>query len=275
MDAQITMAAATVDPLRSDMLSLWRRRMGALLWRRRPTDDCLRPLEKKLGYGFRDHELLRTALTHPSSRDASGIGDSDNQRLEFLGDAVLAFLVAADLYRCYQEHPEGMLTCLRSRVTNGRMLARIASEIGLGDFIRMAPGEERMGGRERPSTLADTLESVFGAAYLDGGIPATDQIFRRWIRPVLKNERHDIWVDNPKGELQYLTQRMLRQDPRYRVRAQEGSRHEPVFTVEVLVQGEVIGYGSGPNKRQAQSEAARMALGTLAQKRDGEPEFQV
>ncbi len=249
-----------------DRWRLMRRVIGVLRGTRREQEGFLRPLEGRLGYRFRDRHLLQTALTHPSLRDEGCAGDADNQRLEFLGDAVLGLLVAADLYCRHQDHREGVLTCLRSRVTNGRMLGRIAGRIRLGDFIRMAVGEERMGGRRRTSTLADALESVFGAAYLDGGMPAVKRMFECLIAPSLDHTGDDIWAENPKGELQCLTQRLFRQDPCYRVRAQDGSRHEPVFTVEVLVSGDVVGSGSGSNKRQAQFAAARMALNTLAQK---------
>ncbi len=246
----------------------WRRCSGFFLFRlrlrKKPHSLCT--LEERIGYTFRDPEFLRTALTHPSCRDCNCEGDSDNQRLEFLGDAVLGFLVAANLYRRHQEHPEGVLTCIRSRVTNGRMLGRIAAGIGLGEFIRMARGEIRMGGRKRLSTLADALESVFGAAYLDGGMPAVECIFQRLIGPSLCDSYHDLWAENPKGKLQCLSQRVYRQDPVYRVCGQDGVRHEPVFTVEVLLRNEVVGNGNGSSKRQAQFAAARMALKTLAER---------
>lgn len=240
-------------------------------WNRR-SDAGLQRLEKRLGYVFRDRNLLMTALTHPSSRDQDSEGDSDNQRLEFLGDSILGFLVAADVYRRHSDHSEGVLTCIRSRVTNGRILGSIAAEIGLGDFIRMARSEERMGGRKRGSILADALESIFGAAYQDGGLQAAERIYERLIAPSLDKPHHDTWADNPKGKLQCLTQRLLHQDPCYRVCAQEGLRHEPVFTVEVLVREEVVGTGSGNNKRQAQFAAASMALDTL---KNWSPEIEV
>lgn len=250
----------------------WRRLALRIPWRRRCKYGYrLRILEDRLGYTFRDRELLLTALTHPSSRDYNGNGDSDNQRLEFLGDAVLGFLVAADLYRRHQDHPEGVLTSIRSRVTNGRKLGGIAREIGLGDFVRMARSEIRMGGRKRVSTLADALESVFGAAYLDGGMTAVQCIFQRLMGPTLCETYHDLWAENPKGKLQCLAQRMLRQDPEYRVTAQNGSRHKPVFTVEVLLRDEVVGHGDGSSKRQAQFAAARTALKTLAERKGHDP----
>ncbi len=250
----------------SVLMPWWRRCAGFLLLRlgRRSQPHSLRTLEERIGYTFRDPELLRTALTHPSSRDRNCDGDSDNQRLEFLGDAVLGFLVAADLYRRHQDHPEGVLTCIRSRVTNGRMLGRIAAGIGLGEFMRMARSEIRMGGRKRLSALADALESVLGAAYLDGGMPAVECIFQRLIGPSLCASYHDLWAENPKGKLQCLSQRIFRQDPVYRVCSQDGARHKPVFTVEVLLRNEVVGNGNGSSKRQAQFAAARMALKTLA-----------
>ncbi len=260
---------AETDASEADLIvkPWWRRVTGVLLLRRRRNHSYgLQTLEERIGYTFRDRELLITALTHPSSRDYNGNGDSDNQRLEFLGDAVLGFLVAADLYRRHQDHPEGVLTCIRSRVTNGRMLGRIARGIGLGDFLRMARSEIRMGGRKRVSALADALESVFGAAYLDGGIPAVECLFQRLIGPTLCETYHDLWAENPKGKLQCLSQRMLRQDPVYRVCAQDGTRHKPVFTVEVLLRDEVVGHGNGASKRQAQFAAARMALKTLAER---------
>ncbi len=268
-----TISETDVSEPDSTVKPWWRRYMRVFSLRyRRNRAYGLNALEESLGYTFRDRELLLTALTHPSSRDYNGNGDSDNQRLEFLGDAVIGFLVAADLYRRHQEHPEGVLTCIRSRVTNGRKLGGIARDIGLGEFIRMARGEIRMGGRKRVSTLADALESVFGAAYLDGGMPAVECIFQRLIGPTLCETYHDLWAENPKGNLQCLSQRLLRQDPVYRVTAQDGSRHKPVFTVEVLLRDEVVGQGNGSSKRHAQFAAARMALKTLAARNIHDPD---
>ena len=216
-------------------------------------------LEKSIGYTFRDRKLLDTALVHRSYRfENSGI-DYDNQRLEFLGDAALGLVSAASLYDSMRQSDEGTLTHQRSRITSGRALARIAQRIGLGAELMLGRGEEQSGGRQRESNLADVLESVLGAVYLDGGMKAVEKVFEKLFLPeiALATGR---WEENPKGELQELCQRLWHCSPQYRFVSEKGPSHERVFTVDVMIRGAVAGRGRGSSKRSAETEAAAAAL---------------
>ena len=221
------------------------------------------PLERKLGYTFRNRSLLELALIHPSYRFETHGTTGDNQRLEFLGDAALSLLTAAYIYREFEDKEEGCLTALRSRVTSGRALAKMGHSIGLGAKLCMGRGEEKSGGRRRASNLADAFEAVVGAAYLDGGCDAVEKIFAKLFVPELELGTDDFWADNPKGFLQDVAQRVMRSGPRYRVAREDGPSHERVYTVDVSVNGEVVGSGTGANKRAAEASAAAAAIAAL------------
>ncbi len=219
-----------------------------------------RPLERRLGYVFRDSALLETALVHRSFRFEKRHAAADNQRMEFLGDAVLGLVAGARIYALFPDQDEGALTEHRSRVTSGRALARIARGLDLGAEIRLGRGEEQSGGRSRDSVLADTLEAVLGAVYLDGGLKAVERVFDRHFTPLLEAAEAFPWAQNPKGTLQSLAQRAHRQPPVYRCVEVTGPAHDRRFVVEVLVAGMVIGRGSGKSRREAEQEAAREAM---------------
>ena len=209
-----------------------------------------RELEKCLGYAFRKRALLEMALIHRSYRFEAKDVANDNQRLEFLGDAVLGLVVAAHLFNAHGNEDEGMLTELRSRVTSGKALAETAKRIGLGAFVKLGKGEEQGGGRERQSLLADGMEAVIGAAFLDGGLRAAEKIVMTLFSSELGVTAKENWRDNPKGKLQELAQR----------RCGRGPAHQKHFTVEALVEGKAIGRGMGTNRRAAEAEAATQAV---------------
>lgn len=219
-----------------------------------------RQLEKKIGYSFRRKHRLRMALTHRSYRFENSDAEEDNQRLEFLGDAALGFLTAAYLYDTYPDLPEGELTKLRSRVTSSKPLAEMAEQCGLGEFLLLGKGEDRSGGSARPSNLTDAMESILGAAYLDGGVRGVHKIFKKLLVPCIQQLHPSHAADNPKGHLQEIAQARWKTTPRYRVVKEDGPSHGRVFTVEVSLWHEVYGVGKGSNKRSAQAEAARLAL---------------
>lgn len=223
-----------------------------------------RELEKALGYRFRKRPLLEAALTHRSFRFEQNDVTIDNQRLEFLGDAVLGFVAAAHLYERRGASPEGELTALRSRVTSGRALAGVAKALGLGDHIRVGKGEHGSGGRNRPSNLADALEAVVGAAYLDGGLRAVNKIFDRLFVTALAGMGGDALTGNPKGQLQEYTQRRWKQSPRYRVTRRAGPAHDMVFTVSVELPNNMFASGKGRSKQAAEAAAAAAVLKALA-----------
>ena len=222
-----------------------------------------RPLEKKLGYRFSRKRHMETALTHRSFRFESTDIESDNQRLEFLGDAALGLLTGAYLFEKFPDFQEGELTRIRSQLTNTKTLARIAASINLGAFMRLGRGEQQSGGQRRCSNLSDCLEAVIGGAFVDGGLRAVKKIFQKLFAPEVESAVHDIWGENPKGALQEVSQRRWKASPRYRTIKEEGPAHERMFTVEAIINGQVVGTGHGFNKRAAEMEAARQAMLSL------------
>ncbi len=226
-------------------------------------------LEGKLGYAFRKRKWLEMALTHRSYRFETRDVNEDNQRLEFLGDAVLGFIVAAHLYEAHAEGREGTLTDLRSSVTSGKALGAIGKEIGLGEFVRLGKGEEQAGGRGRASLLSDCLEAVIGAAYLDGGVKAAERIVARIVIPQFCPAKGSDWSENPKGKLQELSQKGYGRGPEYRRVSESGPPHCKTFVVEAIVNGRVLGSGSGATRRDAEAEAARLAVMALLEEARG------
>lgn len=226
-----------------------------------------RELEARLGYTFRNRSLLETALLHRSYRFETKDVVVDNQRLEFLGDAVVGFLAASHLYGAHVDGDEGTLTELRTRVTSGRALAAVARQIHLGDFVKLGKGEEQAGGRHREALLADGLEAVIGAAYLDGGVKAAEKIVVQLLIPLFGAAPREDWEDNPKGKLQELSQRLYGRGPEYRCVLEEGPAHQKHFEVEALAGGALLGSGEGSSKRAAEVRAAHAAVLKLLQGR--------
>lgn len=228
-----------------------------------PAKDFIRALSRRLGYRFRDRSLAETALTHSSYRfETPGI-ESDNQRLEFLGDAALALVAASWLYRKFPEYPEGPLTEARSRCIRRSSLAAAARTLELSAGLRMGRGERLSGGPDRDSTLEDTLEAVLGAVFLDGGWAAVERVFERTLKPLLEPRADAGSTLNPKGELQELCQARWKKSPTYRLVVQSGPAHRKQFDVEVVLEGRVLAGGTGSSLRKAETEAARAALRTV------------
>lgn len=213
----------------------------------------MRELEAKLDYTFQDPRLLALALTHPSLLEPK-----DNQRLEFLGDAVLEYCVSDLLYRKYKKSDEGALTARRAALVCEETLAHLAATLGLGAALRMGHGEEATGGREKPAILADAMEAVLAAVCLDGGIEAARTLVARLFADdtaLATLKGHD-----DKGELQAVTQAKGLGLPEYAVIAESGPPHDKHFTVEVCVAGQPTACGEGPSKKTAEQAAARIAL---------------
>jgi len=227
----------------------------------------LERLQSTLGYRFSDLALLRTALTHRShSHERRENRLKSYERLEFLGDALLGFLVADWLYRDDDAVSEGVLSGRRQSVVRTSALAGVASKLGLGEAVRLGKGEERTGGRGKTSLLADTFESVLGAVYLDGGIRPARAFVRRHLSPLLKSIRRAKGaVDDHKTRLQEAIQARLQRTPRYRIVSKSGPDHASEFVAEVVVDGRVLGSGTGKNRKLAEQEAARRALGSMKQ----------
>ena len=220
----------------------------------------LRPLEKKIGYRFWRRSRLAQALTHPSYSHEIDQPTRDNQRMEFLGDAALGLAAAALLFQEQPRADEGDMTKLRSLITSTKALATVAQRVDLGSFIMLGKGELMTGGRQRPSILADALEAVIGAAYIDGGPRAVRAIFRTLFLPMLRELEEAREIENPKGLLQEWAQRERNQNPRYNVVHEEGPAHQRTYTVDVRLGEDVLGRGVGSNKRDAESAAALDAL---------------
>ena len=220
-------------------------------------------LEKKLGHVFRDRALLATALTHSSyANENRGRGEC-NERLEFLGDSVLGMVVADALYRRFPELPEGRMTRLRAQLVCEESLHRSASELGLGEYVRLGRGEEHTGGRRRTSILADAVEAVIAAMYLDGGLETAKAFIERQILSALDGSGPVMRVEDCKTELQELVQKKSGQSLSYELLGESGPDHDKTFTSQVSLNGRPIGSGSGRTKKEAEQAAARAALEAL------------
>jgi len=225
------------------------------------------PLEKRLGHRFRRLELLEAALTHTSYAHEQGDGapaaagddgETHYERLEFLGDAVLGLVTAEHLFATHPELPEGELTKLKSRLVSRPVLARHASELGLGDELRLGVGEERSGGRKKASLLADVYEAVIGALFVDAGLPAAAKLILTHLQADLERRQHG--PTDAKTRLQEAVQARGRGLPSYRLIAAAGPDHDKRFTVECRLGGERAGVGEGRSKKSAEQAAAAAAL---------------
>lgn len=221
-------------------------------------------LEEKLGYTFRDKSLLRGALYHSSfANEHRGVGISSNERLEFLGDAVLGLVTADFLYKKHPEAPEGELTRIRAALVCEESLHEVALALGLGDYLKLGRGEEAGGGRTRPSILADATESVFAAVYLDGGMEAARALIHRVLLEKEREEDVEERRRDYKTALQEFVQRKPGQTLCYEMVGSSGPDHAKVFTACVMLNGQPAGLGSGRSKKEAEQFAAKTALEQL------------
>ena len=225
-------------------------------------DEQRARLEDALGYSFVNPGLLRTALTHRShSHEQHRPAHDDYERLEFLGDALLGFVVAEWLFADDPLHAEGVLSRRRQSVVRASTLAEISQSLGLGEAIRLGRGEELSGGRLKPALLADLFEAVLAAVYLDGGIEPARQFVLRHLGPKLNEVRQqNEAAGDYKTKLQEKLQSRLQRTPRYRIVSTSGPAHALEFEVEVLMDDEVLARGSGKNRKQAEQVAARAAF---------------
>lgn len=220
----------------------------------------MNPLEKHIGYKFRNSLLLAEALTHPSLSFERKTFHFDNQRLEFLGDAVLQLVITHHLYRLFPTFSEGQLTKLRSRLVSREGLRKHALALGLGSYLMLGRGEEASRGRERASTLADAFEALVGAMYLDSDLETVRRFILRVAGDDLGSLAREPAEDNPKGELQEILQAISTQSPAYEVVSESGPDHQKEFVCRVRWEGRELGRGSGQSKKQAEINAALDAL---------------
>ncbi len=227
-------------------------------------ERSIKELEETLGYTFNNPQLLECALTHRSfAAEHSDIAE-DNERLEFLGDAVLELVMTRLLFDLYgNAYSEGDLTRMRAFLVNEAQLAKQAEGIGLGHYIRLGKGEERSGGRRKKSILADTFEAVMGAIYLDGGLEPCFSFVKRLFNQVLSEITDHFLIEDYKSALQELTQARFHVVPTYRVEKISGPDHNRTFEVAIILDGKVLARGEGSSKKKAEQDAAKEALKKL------------
>ena len=221
------------------------------------------PFQKRLGYTFKQPELMELALTHPSVSHERNEKLENNQRLEFLGDAVLQLIISAELYKRFSNRDEGSLSKARARLVNREALAERATEIQLGEEIMLSRGEDRNNGRNRPSALADAFEAVVGAIYLDGGFTRVKKFIHTQFADQFDGADSGRYKGNPKGELQEILQGKSATAPEYRLLEMEGPDHDRSFVCTVRHSGRELGRGSGKSKKTAEINAAASAIDSL------------
>jgi len=229
-----------------------------------PVEVTLETLDRALGVSFRDAELRQAALTHRSYAFEQALTVT-NERLEFLGDSVLGLVVTDMAYRSYPDMPEGQLAKLRAAIVNMQALADVARSLGIGDVVLLGKGEEQSGGRDKASILADALEAVFGAAYLDLGLDRARDLIERLFRPRMEAYVRGEGDRDYKTILQEIASQELRSIPDYRV-VERGPDHEKEFTATVHVGGEPLGTGTGRSKKEAEQQAAREAHARITER---------
>ncbi len=217
-----------------------------------------------LGYQFRDPDLLKLALMHRSYLSVSGEKNGQtNERLEFLGDAILGFLVTEYLFHRYPNESEGILTEYKSAIVSRKTLAHVAEQISLGQYLYLGYGEARSGGRVRHSNISNALEAVLGAIYLDGGFIAVKLVINRLILTNLEQILQSELNRNYKSQLLEYTQSKGLGLPEYVVQSERGPEHNKIFEVAVQIQGKIVGVGSGKSKKKAEQNAAQQAMNTM------------
>ncbi|MCH7736513.1 MAG: ribonuclease III [Chloroflexi bacterium] len=240
--------------------------MGSSRDQSKPNWAPVKALETALGFSFKDPSLLRQALVHLSYCNENGLDPSESyERLEFLGDAVLELAVSTELYLRFPNADEGELTKTRSSLVRRETLAQIARRIDLGSYLFVGKGVETSNGRQQDSLLAAAFEALIAAVYIDQGNEFTRQLILKLIDTELAQaERSDGPPENPKSLLQEMVQGQGLDPPIYSLVSSEGPDHGPVFTVDVLVNGQVVGTGAGGKKSEAEGAAARAALAALS-----------
>jgi len=230
----------------------------------------LSAFQTRIGHTFQNVELLRLALTHPSIAHEAGSHIQTNQRLEFLGDAVLQLILTRVLYDKFPDYGEGPLTKARATLVNRRILAEHGRDIGLHEHILLSRGEENTGGRHRPSAMADAFESLIGAIYLDGGIEAAQTFVAKEFAAYLSDLASLPSIDNPKGELQELLQAISSEAPQYQMASATGPDHDRIFECTVHHRGVELARGTGKSKKDAETAAALAAYQMLKTKAESE-----
>lgn len=219
----------------------------------------MKSLEEKIKYSFKDKQLLHRALSHSSYANENKLGGGSNERLEFLGDAVLSIIVSEHIFKNYTHLPEGDLTKIRASLVCEKALSGFAREIGLGEALLLGKGEQNNGGRERPSILCDAFESLLAAIYLDGGIEPVSDFVLHFVERELANHNQGVFIDY-KTTLQEVIQKNPEERVEYVLIDESGPDHNKSFTVDVMLNSNRIGRGVGRSKKEAEQLAAKEAL---------------
>ena len=218
------------------------------------------PLQKKLGVNFIDTALLVESLTHRSYLNENPSAKQSNERLEFLGDSVLSLLTSTKLFKLFPKFPEGQLTNLRSNLVRAKTLAIVSKKLDLGSYLLVSHGEEKSGGRENDSLLADLFEAVLGAIYMDQGLEKAEQFLEKHLFPLIPTITEEATIFDFKSRLQEKTQSQTQHSPQYRVISETGPDHNKTFTVGVFLNEKQLSAGNGKSKQEAEQEAARKGL---------------
>ncbi len=224
-------------------------------------------LQNKIGVKFKNQKLLLKALVHRSFlNEPSGRKLSSNERLEFLGDAVLSYIISKWLYKKFPHYPEGHLTNIRSNLVKTESLAEIAQDLNIGDYLILSKGEKKSGGDKNPSLLANSFEAIIGAICLDQGVDIAEKIIHLMLLPRLEKTIKTGKFKEYKSLLQEKLQAKTKQSPDYRTLKEEGPDHAKIFTIGVYAQDKLIAFGSGKNKKEAEEAAAQNALENITPK---------
>jgi len=223
----------------------------------------LNEFEQEISYNFNNQGLLELSLTHPSFHEHDK-SKPTNQRLEFLGDSVLSLILTTELYQQFPEADEGRLTQYRASLIRGESLAKMAEYIGIQNYIYLSPSEKNNNGHMRSSTLEDAIEALIGAIYLDGGIAATRTVVLNWVEGLWGNLEQNISQHNPKGQVQEWVQENLPNTKiKYKINGESGPDHAKHFNAEIFLDHKSFGQGSGSSKKEAESNAAKIAIKLL------------
>jgi ribonuclease-3 len=259
-------SAPAADEREDSLLARLRRFMAKRFTGAEPRDPSLDALQERLGYQFHNHALLEEALTHPSYSQQQHHRVPHNQRLEFLGDAVLSLILAERLFHDLPDEREGELARARSALGKGELLAALSRKLGLPACLRLARGDAAAGGREWASSQEDAFEALIGAVFLDSDYATARNAVLRWFGNLDELRAELLSGDNPKGRLQeWLAQHRAGHALQYRLTQTTGPDHAKVFQIELTVQNEVLGTGEGRSKKEAEEAAARAALVKLTE----------
>jgi ribonuclease-3 len=229
----------------------------------RVNKEQLSNLEKTLGYRFTDLRLLQKALVHSSYSFEQSQGTKNNEKLEFLGDAVLDLVIGHILFHRYEKLHEGELTRLRSSLVNEHHLAKMARDIDLGTYLALGKGEDASRGRDKSSILSCAYEAVVGAVFEDGGYSIVNELVERFFLPDIEGKKEELLLADAKSRLQERLQEKHNEAPTYKIDAEEGPSHQKLFTISVCFRDQVLGTGMAGSKKEAEQRAATVALEKL------------